>query len=86
MTDPAVPQRLAFEKRLADLERRVAELQRTPILTSASVTGWLKVRDSSSAEVMRLGELDGGGYGLTMRGPSGSEVLRLTEDGCGGGR
>jgi hypothetical protein len=78
MTDPAVPQRLAFEKRLAELERQVRDLQRTPILTSASVTGYVRVRDESGAEVVRMGELDPGEYGLRVSN-GGAEVVRLGE-------
>jgi hypothetical protein len=82
MTNPATPQRLALEKRLADLERRMAALERTPILTSASVTGLLRVKDASGNVVGAFGNLGSTTdpeHGLTVDGAT-DFLLAVTDE------
>lgn len=52
-------------EKLADLERRLADLEGTPQLGNSSIEdGYLDVNDADGIPVLRMGEQDNGVYGL----------------------
>jgi len=78
MTDPALPQTLGTE--IADLKRRLAALERSPQLKSASIKGGaLRVLDSSDNEIFIAGEFDGGATGVRVQATDGSAIMYVSD-------
>jgi hypothetical protein len=83
MSDPATPQTLASE--FADLNRRLAALERSPQLKSSSIKGGaLTIYDASGNAIVQMGEIDTDQHGLLVTNAAGATLLKVYgEEGFG---
>ena len=82
MIDPALP--TGLEDIVADLQRRLTSLERSPQLISSSVNGGvLRVLDDSGNKVFEAGKLSAGVYGVRISDAAGATIFYATGDGQG---